>query len=138
MCTDSVLAQPGSPWLGLARSHGRAGLGVRVASVGAILFTTTGCPGTLENKDDFLGQGGATSTGTTTGQSGGGTPADDPCGGLITERCAVPGCHVPERTPPDLSYTGRVERLVGVESPVCGGPLVDTANPEASVLYRCV
>ena len=108
--------------------------------VAGFVLVATGCPGTLENKEDFLGQGGAVATGsTTTGQGGGGTPADDPCDGLITERCAVPGCHVPERTPPDLSYEGRVERIRDVDAPICGGKLVDTANPEASLMYtKCI
>jgi hypothetical protein len=104
-----------------------------------LLATTTGCPGSLDNKEAFLqaeGGGSATSTGTNGTGTGGGIPADDPCDGLITLRCAVPGCHVEGRTPPDLSYDGRVERILDVPGPVCDDQLlVSSSAPEESLMY---
>lgn len=101
-----------------------------------LLLATTGCPGSLENKDDFLAAGGGgASAGPSTGSQGG-APADDPCNGLITERCATSTCHAPGVTPPDLSYEGRVERIR--DQPArCDDTLllVDTANPEQSLMY---
>lgn len=120
---------------------GIRGRGARGALAGALTFglvaAAAGCPGSLENKDEFLaaagGGGGAGPTTSTSGQ--GAAPGDDPCGGLITDRCAIPGCHVPERTSPDLTLEGRVERIRDVEAATCDGLLVDTANPEASLMY---
>lgn len=103
-----------------------------------VLLGATGCPGSLENKDDFLaagGGGGGTVAGpSSTGQ--GGSPADDPCNGLITERCATSTCHAPGVTAPDLSYEGRVDRLR--DQPArCDDTLllVNTAAPEESLMY---
>ena len=101
-----------------------------------VLVGATGCPGSLENKDDFLAAaGGGGATGPTTGGQGG-SPADDPCDGLITERCATSTCHSPGVTPPDLSYEGRVDRIR--DQPArCDDTLllVNTASPEESLMY---
>jgi hypothetical protein len=114
----------------------RAARGAGAAAVAALLVVLGGgCPGSLENKDDFLaaGGGGGAPGPSTSGQ--GAASADDPCDGLITETCAVAGCHVPDRTPPDLTLEGRIGRIRDVEADVCDGLLVDTQNPEQSLIY---
>lgn len=100
------------------------------AALGLVLATTAGCPGSLDNKDDFLGTGGGAAEGST-----GSGSADDVCNGLITKSCATSSCHVAGKTSPDLSLEGRDARVRDVEGKVCDGLLVDTANPEASLLY---
>jgi hypothetical protein len=136
-----------------------------------------GCPGSLDNKEDFLASGGGSSVAAglvTSGGTGAGSADDPVCGGIITERCARAGCHVAEAVTPDLSVEGREERLrdvpaVGIScgpdatgggSPGTGGGgtggagtggagtgastpteylLVDTANPEQSLVYtKCL
>lgn len=119
-----------------------------------------GCPGSLENKDEFLASGGGSASngsGATNGAAGG--SADDPvCDGIITERCARAGCHVADAVTPDLSVDGREERLrdvpaigisCGPDAAGSGGAggastpteylLVDTANPDQSLVYtKCL
>jgi hypothetical protein len=79
-----------------------------------------GCPGTIEFKEDFTG-----------------VPLE-----IIGPSCAKSLCH------DSTSKAGRLDlspdeglrgRLVDVPSFACGGKLVDTANPEQSVLYtKCM
>lgn len=119
-----------------------------------------GCPGSLENRDDFLASGGASAaSGSTATGAAGGSSADDPvCDGIITERCARAGCHVADAITPDLTVEGREERLRDVPaSGISCGPdaagsggaggastpteylLVDTENPDQSLVYtKCL
>jgi hypothetical protein len=136
----------------------------RITLVGLSLVLASllvACPGSLENKDDFLASGGAAAASGATGTTGaaGGTSADDPvCEGIITERCARAGCHVADAVTPDLSVEGREDRLrdvpatgisCGPDAAGSGGAggastateylLVDTANPEQSLVYtKCL
>lgn len=86
------------------------------------------CPGSLENKDQFLGAGGG---------------CGDVPSGLLAQRCATSACHDAEAPAASLDLTdddGLATRLVGVDSVGCaGGKLVDSAAPESSVMYtKCL
>ena len=97
----------------------------------AIVPLVSGCPGELANPEDF--EDAAVSGGT---GSGTGTGVVDPCNGLLTNSCALANCHDAESSSVDLSLAGREERLVDKPSAACVDKLyIDTANPEASLLY---
>lgn len=97
-----------------------AGRPWRLAVGLAACALTTGCPGTLDNKEDFQSQI---------------EPLVDPCNGLITKRCALSSCHNAESASVDLTLEGREERTVNKPGVTCEGKYVDTANPEASLMY---
>lgn len=88
----------------------------------AAVLGLTGCPGTLEHREDFEG----------------GVPAD-----ILGPSCAKAQCHDAETHAGKLDLSpdeGLRERLIDVPSSSgCGGKIVDTANPEMSLLYtKCL
>jgi hypothetical protein len=101
-----------------------------VASVVALAIVplVSGCPGELANPEDFEDEAVSGGTGT-------GTGVVDPCNGLLTNSCALANCHDAESSSVDLSLAGREERLVDQAGRTCPGNYIDTANPEASLLY---
>lgn len=97
-----------------------------VLVVGACLLGA--CPGSLENKEQFLGAGGG---------------CGDVASGLVAQRCATAACHDADAPAGSLDLTddaGLAGRLVDKDSVGCaGGKLVDSQSPEASVLYtKCL
>ncbi len=129
----------------------------RLLLASALVLWATGCPGSLENKEDFLAGGGASaaSNGSTGSDGSTGSGEVDPvCDGLITTSCARSNCHVEGASTPDLTVEGREERLRDVPAtgisckPDAGAGgaggqaaylLVDTANPEESLMYtKCL
>jgi len=88
----------------------------------AACLLATGCPGELDNIEDFE----------TEEQQ---QPLLDPCNGLLTKKCALANCHDPESSSFDLTLEGREARMVDQPGRTCIGNYVDTANPEASLLY---
>lgn len=88
-----------------------------------------GCPGTLDDPDRFARGGG----------SSGGCP-DIPTE-LFADRCATAGCHNADDAAGSLNLdaSGLEARIVDVDAVGCDGKLVDTADPEASVMYtKCL
>ena len=73
----------------------------RIVLATVLLAAITGCPGSLENKEDFLAGGGASASSNGSNGSNGSTGSgeDDPgCDGLLTTSCARSNCSWP--TPP--------------------------------------
>jgi len=96
-----------------------------------------GCPGSLDNKADFL-DGGAAGTGSATGT---GTGSGDPCGDvptvLLAAKCGGSTCHGTSKPQIglDLESPGVAARVVGVNAKMCPGVLANPANATASVIY---
>ena len=72
-----------------------------------LALLATGCPGSLENIEDF--------------EAAGPGPLVDPCNGLITNKCALANCHDAESTSIDLTLEGREERTVNKPGVTCDG-----------------
>jgi len=95
--------------------------------LGAVLLG--GCPGELDNPDQFK-------------TDGGGTGCFDIPNDLFKKRCAGANCHEGGNmpiNPPNLDLTseGVVDRLVGKPgSAMCPGILVNPADAEGSILYK--
>lgn len=84
-----------------------------------------GCPGSLEDKERFLGGGG----------DGGG--CGDVPARIFQPSCTGTGCHG-SKSPQqglDLESPGVAMRVVGVRGTGCMGVLADPQSPEASLLY---
>jgi hypothetical protein len=99
----------------------RASLGITSAVAIASLLVLTGCPGSLDHPEDFAG-----------------VPAD-----ILGPSCAKSQCHdsTTQAGKLDLSPDeGLRARLLDVAgTPGCGGKIVDTANPEKSLLLtKCM
>jgi uncharacterized membrane protein YgcG len=101
---------------------------VPVAVTAGIVVGSTmlsACPGSLENKNDFLDASAC-----------GDVPAD-----LIAPRCATENCHDSTDPQGELDLTndeGLVDRIVGVPG-VCPGVLADPGAPETSLMYtKCL
>lgn len=99
-----------------------AGVGVAFSLFVPVLLST-GCPGSLENPEDFED--------VATGPQ----PLVDPCNGLLTKKCALANCHDAESSSIDLTLQGREERTVDKPGVTCPGNYIDTASPEASLIY---
>jgi hypothetical protein len=95
-----------------------------------------GCPGTLDNKAEFLADGGKTGTATGTG-----TGSGDPCGDVPTDllaaKCGTSACHGSSNPQVglDLESPDVAARVVGVSAKMCPGVLANPGNVTASVLY---
>ncbi len=104
----------------LARPVGSvlAVVGIAVLTVGA-----AACPGSLENKDQFLGCQDVPST-------------------ILGPRCATSNCHDADQPAAELDLTadsGLAARMVDVDGTGCTGKIVDSAAPEESLLYtKCL
>lgn len=93
-------------------------------------MVASGCPGTLENKDQFMLGGGG---------SGGGDCGDFE-GVFLQQRCATSSCHDAEMPIGGLDLTndsGLVMRIRDIDATGqgCTGKLFDSAAPEASLMY---
>ena len=102
-----------------------------LAPLAAIGLSITACPGTLEDPGRFTsGVGGPGG-----GEGGGGCP-DIPTA-VFQPICATAACHnaMDKAQGLDLQSPGVATRLVGVCS-IGGGPLIDPAAPDQSVLYQ--
>ncbi len=111
--------------------RGSAGLLAVVAStsvLGLLALALAACPGSLENKEQFLDAG---------PEGCGDVPVQ-----LIGPRCATSNCHDADAPVAALDLTpddGLAARLVGVEGDGCMGLLVDPDAPEESLMYtKCL
>jgi hypothetical protein len=120
-----------------ARAAKILGLGPLALGLGVTLMVAaSGCPGSLENKDQF-------------GFGGGGTGGAAGCGDVPTAilgpRCATANCHDADAPVASLDLTpdaGLVDRIrdVDAEGMTCGAfKIFDSAAPAESLLYtKCV
>ena len=95
-----------------------------------------GCPGTLDNKAEFLDGGAAAGTGSSTGTGSGGPCGDVPVD-ILASKCGGTSCHGP-KSPQlglDLESPGVASRVVGVSAKICSGLLANPGDPAASVMY---
>lgn len=96
-----------------------------------------GCPGSLDNKADFLDAGFTSSS--ATGSTG--TGSNDPCGDvpadILAAKCGGTGCHGTKNPQNglDLESPGVAARVVGVASKLCPGILAKPSDPESSIIY---
>ena len=104
------------------------------AAFACLWFATTGCPGTLADKDRFLTDAGADTA----------LPLDattTACGDVVTRifqpQCGNTGCHgaLAPQEGLDLVSAGVAARVVGVNGTECSGVLANPASPETSLLY---
>lgn len=91
----------------------------------AVLATAlllAGCPGSLENPEQFLG------------------PCLDPPTEIFPQRCGNGDCHDADAPAGDLDLVspGVETRIVGAEAAGGPGTLVDPAAPEESILWQKV
>jgi hypothetical protein len=128
-----------------------------VTSLSLSALLSTGCPGTLDDKQRFLVEAG--SAGQASGGTDGGEAADadvdadagaeagagpdiGPCGDVVTRifvpSCGGTGCHgaIGAQQDLDLVSPGVAARVVGVPGVGCASLLADPANPEASLIYQ--
>jgi hypothetical protein len=102
-----------------------------------LMAVVGGCPGSLDNKEDFL-DGGLT-TSSASGSTG--TGAVDPCGDvpadILAAKCGGNGCHGTKNPQNDLDLEspGVAARVVGVAAKLCPGTLAKPSDPESSILY---
>ena len=95
-----------------------------------LVMVSAGCPGTLENKEQFMIGGGGS----------GGAGCGDVPGVFIQERCATASCHDAEAPIGGLDLTndpGLAMRIRDIDATGtgCTGKLLDTADPSASQMY---
>jgi hypothetical protein len=129
-----------------------------VSSLSLSALLSTGCPGTLDDKQRFLVEAGSAGgpdggtggedadadveAGTDAGAEAGAAPAAGPCGDVVTRifvpSCGGTGCHgaVGAQQDLDLVSEGVAARVVGVPGVGCASLLADPANPEASLIYQ--
>lgn len=103
--------------------------GARVLWFVALLLG--GCPGTLDDKERFFGDGGAPDAG------GPGGPCGDVPARIFVPACGGSGCHG-ARGPQqglDLETPGVAARVLGVRATTCVGLLADPKNAAGSLLY---
>ncbi len=112
---------------------------IALALLGMGLITAmAGCPGSLDNKADFL-DGGHTSASATTG-----TGSVDPCGDvpadILAAKCGGTGCHGTKNPQNglDLESPDVASRVVGVAAKLCPGTLAKPSAPGDSVIYTKV
>ncbi|QQR89915.1 MAG: hypothetical protein IPJ88_17380 [Myxococcales bacterium] len=114
--------------------------------VAALLMS---CAGSLDNKDQFQGDGGSSAdTGTDTGTvpNDAGTTPMSLCNlaspaQVITDSCLGAGCHDNGVIAPDLSGTTAYATFVDQDvtrSGCTGEKYIDSTNPENSFLYKIV
>jgi hypothetical protein len=114
-------------------------------SLGMVLCSLTGCPGTLDDRARFLVDAGSSGNGTGGGDAR--TMAEagasaDACGDVVTRifipSCGGTGCHgsTGAQQGLDLVSDGVASRVVGVAGRECPTPLADPTNPQASLIYQ--
>ena len=102
-----------------------------------LIMAASGCPGSLDNKADFLDAGFTSSS--VSGSTG--TGVVDPCGDvpvdILTPKCGGTGCHGPKapQNGLDLESPDVASRVVGVASKLCSGTLAKPSDPANSVIY---
>lgn len=116
----------------IERSETSSRVFAALAGLGLLAVIAAGCPGTLENKAQFLtgGAGG--------GNGGGGTSnCQDVPSTIFKAKCDGSGCH--GATNPafalDLVSPNVADRVVGKPAMECTGILADPQDAEDSVLY---
>ena len=128
----------------------RSALTLRVARSAVFVLGTAfgllllaGCPGTLEDKQRFLVDGGNAGRGHDDASASGDSDAGlGPCGDVVTRifapSCGGTGCHGATGAQQDLDLVspGVAARVVGVSGVSCATTLADPANPEASLIYQ--
>jgi hypothetical protein len=128
------------------------GFAIAPAWILALCLANAGCPGTLEDPERFLGDGGLSAQGQQTGDgglAGEGGAADDGGGGgncpditqtVFAKTCAAAGCHntMDRSQGLDLQSPNLPSRLIGVMATEGPGLLIDPSNPSNSVLYKKV
>jgi hypothetical protein len=128
----------------------RSALALRAASsvmfvlgtaLGVLLLT--GCPGTLDDKQRFLVDGGSAGRGSNDAAPPGEPDAGlGPCGDVVARifdpSCGGTGCHggTGAQQNLDLVSPGVAARVVGVSGVGCASILADPANPESSLIYQ--
>jgi hypothetical protein len=101
--------------------HTRHVTGARPLSIASLLFVLVGCPGSLENPEDFVDPN---------------APCDAPAT-ILGPRCATSNCHDAEDPisgldlTPDEGLAGRVSGVAGAD---CTGLLADPDAPDQSLL----
>ena len=112
------------------------GIGPFAAVVLTVALSGAGCPGTLENKDQFLTSGGG-------GTGGGGGCGDMPA--FLQQRCGSSNCHDADMPIAGLDLTddeglvARIKDVDGLGSGCTTAKLADSANPAESLIYtKCV
>ena len=94
-----------------------------------------GCPGSLDNKADFL------DAGLTSSSASGSTGGVDPCGDvpvdILAAKCGGAGCHGAKapQNGLDLESPEVASRVVGVAAKLCPGILAKPSDPANSVIY---
>lgn len=118
MSSDARLASLRSSAIARAATSVGAVLAIAGLTVGA-----AACPGSLENKDQFLGCQDVPTT-------------------ILGPRCATSNCHDSDQPAAELDLTadsGLSARIVDVDGTGCTGKIVDSAAPEESLLYtKCL
>ena len=103
-------------------------------AISAVCLALAACAGPLEDPGRFANLGPAPDAGTVTPPSDGGC---DPVADLFPLSCATSACHSAQSQQGnlDLQSSGLPARLVGKQA--YGGPglLIDSTNPDQSVLY---
>ncbi len=102
-----------------------------------LIAAVSGCPGSLDNKADFLDAGfsSASASGST------GTGVVDPCGDvpadILAAKCGGSGCHGTKNPQNglDLESPDVASRVVGVAATLCPGTLAKPSDPENSIIY---
>jgi hypothetical protein len=109
---------------------------IALALLGLGLITAmAGCPGSLDNKADFLDAGFTSASATT------GTGSVDPCGDvpvdILAAKCGGSGCHGTKNPQNglDLESPDVATRVVGVAAKLCPGTLAKPSDPTSSVIY---
>jgi hypothetical protein len=109
---------------------------IALALLGMGLITAmVGCPGSLDNKADFLDGGHSSASGST------GTGSVDPCGDVPTDilaaKCGGNGCHGTKNPQNglDLESPDVASRVVGVAAKLCPGTLAKPSAPGDSIIY---
>jgi len=111
---------------------------VSLCTLVCLLLASTGCPGTLTDKDRFLEDAGADIVVPVDMAGEAGTGA---CGDIVARifqpQCGNSGCHgaLAPQEGLDLVSAGVAARVVGINGAECSGVLANPASPETSLLY---
>lgn len=102
-----------------------------------LVAAVAGCPGSLDNKADFLAAGMTSSS--ASGSTG--TGMMDACGDvpvdILAAKCGGTGCHGVKAPQNDLDLESPdvATRVVGVPAKLCSGILAKPSDPANSVIY---
>lgn len=96
-----------------------------------------GCPGSLDNKADFLDAGFTSSSASGSAGAGGADPCGDVPADILAAKCGGSGCHGTKNPQNglDLESPDVASRVVGVASKLCPGILAKPSDPASSIIY---